>query len=57
MNIQFFNIVWDTDGEVVDLPTEVTLEVAADLVVSLEGADTLTDKYGYCVHSFEFRPL
>lgn len=57
MKIQFFNIQWDTDGEDTELPAEAVLELAADTDVSLEGADALSDKFGFCVNSFEFRPV
>lgn len=43
------NIKWDTDGEIVDLPTEV--EVGDDLSDD-EVADYLSDTYGWCVESF-----
>lgn len=52
--IRFFNIDWDTDGEEVNLPKEVILEVENDVDVSLEGADLLSDKYGWCVNGFTF---
>lgn len=44
------NIDWETDGEVVDLPTEVDLpnEIEED-----EIADALSDEYGWLVNSFE----
>ena len=43
------NITWETDGEVVDLPTEV--EVDDDLDED-EIADYLSDEYGWLVESF-----
>jgi hypothetical protein len=52
--VRFSNIVWDTDGKFVELPSEVTLEVPKDKDVDLEGADVLSDKYGWCVKGFEF---
>lgn len=57
MKIKFSNIVWDTDGEEVDLPSEVTLEVDEDSDVALDGADMLSDKYGWCVVSFSFEEV
>jgi hypothetical protein len=56
MKVKFYNIVWDlhhTDNEV-GLPNEVILEVDDDIDVSLEGADCLSDKFGWCVSSFSF---
>jgi len=43
------NIKWETDGEVVDLPTEV--EVNDDLSDD-EIADYLSDTYGWLVEGF-----
>jgi hypothetical protein len=54
MKIRFFNIVWDTDGQDVDLPTEATLEVDEDTQLETEGADCLSDEFGWCVLSFDF---
>lgn len=55
--IKFYNIDWDTDGEEVSLPTEVILEVENDVDVSLEGADLLSDKYGWCINGFTFTDM
>ena len=52
--VQFRNIVWDTDGIETTLPNETVLEVNAGAVVSLEGADALSDKFGFSVISFDF---
>ena len=57
VNIKFEDIQWDCPIEVactMELPTEVTLEVEVDedFDVNLEGADVLSDKYGWCVQSF-----
>jgi hypothetical protein len=43
------DIVWDTDGEKVELPTEV--EIPNDIEED-EIADYLSDEYGWCVESF-----
>ena len=44
------NIKWDTDNEMIDLPTEVEIpeEYSED-----EAADYLSDEYGYCVFNFD----
>ena len=42
------DIQWDTDGEDVDLPKEVTVACHS----GDEIADILSDQYGYCVHGF-----
>lgn len=57
MKIRFFNIVWDTDGHETELPTEIELECSSDLNPSYDGADLLSDKYGWCVESFDFTIL
>jgi len=44
------NIKWETDGEVVDLPTEVEV---ADNLSDEEVADYLSDTYGWLVISYE----
>ena len=43
------NIKWETDGEVVDLPTEVEVE---DGMSDNEVADFLSDEYGWLVNGF-----
>ena len=44
------NIQWDTDNEMIDLPTEVEIPegYSEDEVV-----DYLSDEYGFCVFSFD----
>jgi hypothetical protein len=54
MKVKFCDISWDTDNETPDLPSEVTLEVDNDLDVPNDGADVLSDKFGWCVNSFNF---
>lgn len=57
MKVRFFDIDWDTDGETEDLPTETTLEVDDDLDICEEGADVLSDTYGWCVNSFNYEEV
>lgn len=54
MNVRISDIVWDTDGEVVDLPEEVTVDTVAEGIDDIDAqmADWLSDKYGWCVTSF-----
>ena len=52
-----YDIKWDTDGEVVDLPSEVFIELEADDDPSLYGADKISDKTGWCVNSFQFEEI
>lgn len=56
MKVRFLNIVWDTDGEQVDLPTDVTLDTDLENEedVQYRGADVLSDTYGWCVESFNY---
>lgn len=51
-SIKFSEIEWKTDGEEVELPDAVILEVADDFDVDACGADLLSDKYGWLVESF-----
>ena len=44
------NIKWDTDDQVVDLPTEVEIPKGC---FEEEVADYLSDEYGYCVFNFD----
>jgi hypothetical protein len=52
---ELFNISWDTDGERVKLPKKEVVEVESDVDISLEGADILSDKYGWCVNGFKIK--
>ena len=44
------NIKWDTDDQVVDLPTEVEIPKGC---FEEEVADYFSDEYGYCVFNFD----
>jgi hypothetical protein len=67
MKYRLYNIVWDLTydsgednpevytPEGLGLPTSVVIECDGD--ISLEGADLLSDKFGWCVHSFEFEAV
>lgn len=55
--LRFYEIVWDTDGESVDLPREVVLAAEDELDPSLEGADILSNLTGWCVSSFKYEVL
>lgn len=63
MKVELFDIQWDTqsddDGltppaEELGLPLSHTVEVDDDFDVVNEGADLLSDKFGYCVFGFQF---
>ena len=44
------DIKWDTDDQVVDLPTEVEIPEGYS---EDEVADYLSDEYGYCIFNFD----
>ena len=47
-------ILWDTDGEKVDLPTEV--EAPEGIVTEEDISDWLSDEYGFCHKGFIIDP-
>lgn len=56
--VLFTNIDWDTDGKKVkSLPKEVEAKIdfSEGFSVEMEGADYLSDKYGYCIFGFNFK--
>lgn len=54
MLVKFSNIRWDTDGEAIKLPNTTILVVDDDIDLDTQGADVLSDKFGWCVFSFEY---
>jgi predicted Abi (CAAX) family protease len=54
MQYRVFDIDYDTDGETVELPQELTLELDDDADPSLELADAISDKTGWLVNGFQF---
>lgn len=65
MLVRFENIEWDTSNdsdefdndEPIDLPTTVEREVDDDLDVENDGADWLSDEFGFCVFGFDYKVL
>lgn len=55
--VRFFNIEWDTDDHEADLPAGIILEVDSALDVAYQGADVLSDEFGWCVIGFEFEVI
>ena len=56
-HVIFHNIKWDTDGQKTELPKAVAAPkelFEEDYDFSLEGADFLSDNFGWCVKSFSF---
>lgn len=54
--VVYHNIVWDTDGAKVKLPKAVKIKKKhfdKDFIHEVQGADILSDNYGWCVESFE----
>jgi hypothetical protein len=56
-NIKVTNIVWDTDGEDVDLPTSLEIKVPKNLDVENELSDLITQKYGWLISSLNYREV
>lgn len=55
VKIRVFRIEWDTDGESVNLPTEVVMDVEKEVLEDRTGiADRLSELYGWCVREFRF---
>ena len=46
------NIEWDTDGEDIDLPSEVCIP---NNIADEDIADYLSDNYGFCIFSFRIK--
>jgi hypothetical protein len=57
MKVRFTNIDWETDGEEVNLPTELTLEVDDDVDLDEEGGDVLSDEYDWLVNGFDYEVM
>ena len=64
--IKCFNIKWDTDTDSEEeledvpppeLPEEYILDVDLDVDMDFEGADVLSDLFGFCVFSFEWEKV
>jgi hypothetical protein len=52
-----YNINWDTDGQRVRLPKKLKITVTDDFNCCLDGADYLSDKFGWCVFGFDFKEV
>lgn len=55
MKIKITNIKWDTDGQKVKLPKEELYEIDGDYLIDVledDMNDYLSDKYGYCMDSY-----
>lgn len=60
IDVHIYNIKWDTDGEEVELPSEVDwafdgyIDINDEELVD-EIEDWLSDEYGYCTEEFQLR--
>lgn len=52
--IHFTDIIWETDGEDIVLPSHTWRHVDDDLDLNEYGAEYLTDIYGWLIKSFNF---
>lgn len=52
MKVEVQGIDWETDGEDIDLPSSVTMEVADD-VTDDDIIDQLSDEYGWLVNGVQ----
>ena len=52
--VRFFCILWDVDDDedLVHLPSACTVEVEDEFNVHMDGADLLSDRFGWCVEAF-----
>jgi hypothetical protein len=53
MKVEVQGIDWDTDGEDVDLPSSVTMEVEDDDATYDDILDELSNEYGWCIKGVE----
>ncbi len=55
--IVIYNIKWDTDKQKVKLPKAIAIpkeNLDKDFDIVMDGADFLSNHYGWCVVSFDF---
>lgn len=57
IEVECTKIVWDTDGEKVDLPSTVRIMLDASENVGEVVANVLSDKFGWCVKKLDYRIL
>lgn len=56
---QFYDIDWDVDDEesFASLPVDLIANLDANINIESEGADFLSDKYGFCVNGFQYMEI
>lgn len=53
-----FNIDYDTDGEKVDLPSSLIIEIhSGEASIDEMLANAISEKTGYCINSFNFEEI
>lgn len=52
--VRFFDIEWDYDGDDEGLPSEFETSVDSKFDIGTDGADILSDEFGFCVASFDY---
>lgn len=57
IELEAYDIEWDTDGEEVDLPDKVRLMLHSEEDFGSVIADRLSDRFGWCVRTFQFRMI
>ena len=55
VEVEAYDIEWDTDGKKVNLPDSHRMFVQSDEIENL--ADNLSDRFGWCVKYFSWRML
>ncbi len=55
VEVEAYDIEWDTDGKKVNLPDSHRMFVQSDEIENL--ADKLSDSFGWCVKDFSWRML
>ena len=57
---RIYNILWDCDGEnpkQFDLPLDFVVDVDDDLNMEHDGANIISDYFGFCIHGFDFQEV
>lgn len=57
VEVQAYDIEWDTDGKKVKLPKSVRIMMDSSEDIDETIADKLSDKYGWCVKSCNWRKV
>lgn len=57
VTVEFYSIDWDVDrkSDLKSLPKKYVVDVEANFDIENEGANLLSDKFGFCVNGFNFK--